>query len=89
VGTRRIDMSNFSLPANIHAKAAISALFANAPPVLVEVRFPNSGTSPDWYLCEEEEELERILERLGPGAELHLSSVWDLKNTKGAICLKK
>jgi hypothetical protein len=57
--------------------------------VLVEVRFPNCATSPDWYLCEEEEELQRLLERLAPGAELHVSSVWDLKNTKGEILLKK
>jgi hypothetical protein len=42
---------------NTEAKSAISALFADAPPVLVEVRFPNAGTSPDWYLCDEEEQL--------------------------------
>jgi hypothetical protein len=40
--------------ASTEAKVAVSALFEN-PPVLVEVRFPNSGTAPDWYLCEEEE----------------------------------
>ena len=71
------------------AKAAISKLFENSPPVLVEVRFLRSGTSPDWYLCEEEENLEQILERLGAGVELHLSSVWDLKNIKGEICVRK
>jgi hypothetical protein len=71
------------------AKTAVSALFAKASPVLVEVRFPKSGTSPDWYLCEDEEELSRILERLSTGVELHLSSVWDLQNVKGAICLRK
>ena len=37
----------------------------------------------------EEEQLDQILERLGPGVELHLSSVWVLKNIKGEICLKK
>jgi len=74
---------------NMEAKSAISALFTDAPPVLVEVRFPNSGTSPDWYLCEEEEQLEQILERLAPGAELHLNSVWALRKTRGEICLKK
>jgi hypothetical protein len=71
------------------AKAAIATLFDNAPPVLVEVRFPNLGTSPDWYLCEEQEQLEQILERLGSGVELHISSVWDLTNVKGAIGLRK
>jgi hypothetical protein len=71
------------------AKAAISALFENSPPVLVEVRFPQSGTSPDWYLCEDEEQWEQVLKRLGSGAELHISSVWDLENVKGEICLRK
>jgi hypothetical protein len=71
------------------AGAAVAALFANAPPVLVEVRFPRAGTAPDWYLCEDPAELEKILERLGQGAEVYLSSVWDLRNSKGAICLRK
>jgi len=82
-------MTYVLFPTSIEAKAAISALFKNSPPVLVEVRFPRAGTSPDWYLCEEEEQLDQILERIGPGVELHISSVWDLKNVKGAICLKK
>jgi hypothetical protein len=78
------------LPAETsEAKAAISALFAKSAPVLVEVRFPRMGTSPDWYLCEDEETLEPILERLAPGAEVRLSSVWDLKNVQGEICLAK
>jgi hypothetical protein len=70
-------------------KTAVAALFADSPPILVEVRFPNSGTSPDWYLCEEEEQLLEILERLGPEVELHLNSVWALRKVKGEICLKK
>lgn len=82
-------MCKYLLSESTEARAAIANLFNNTPPVLVEVRFPHSGTSPDWYLCEEEEELEQIIERLGPGAELHISSVWDLKNTRGEICLKK
>jgi hypothetical protein len=71
------------------ARRAIGQLFENFPPVLIEVRFPGRGTSPDWYLCEEEEQLDQLLERLGSGAEIHASSVWDLKNTKGDICLRK
>ncbi len=82
-------MSNYSSSGSSEVDTAISALFDHAPPVLVEVRFPCSGTSPDWHLCEDEEDLGAIIERLGPGAELHLSSVWDLKNPKGAICLRK
>ncbi len=81
-------MSIHSLSKKTEERAAISALFNDSPPVLVEVRFPKSGTSPDWYLCEEETELDHILERLSPGVVLHLSSVWDLKNAKGAVCLQ-
>jgi hypothetical protein len=81
-------MSKVLLLASTKAKDAVSALFEN-PPVLVEVRFPNAGTAPDWYLCEEEEQLEQILKHLGSSVELHLSSVWNLKNVKGEICLRK
>ena len=67
----------------------IRALFSNKLPVFVEVRFPAMATSPDWYLLHDEEELDALLERLGPKAELHLSSVWDLKNAKGSVRLTK
>ena len=40
-------MNTFRLP------DTITSLFADRPPVLVEVRFPNMGTSPDWFLCED------------------------------------
>jgi hypothetical protein len=82
-------MSKVLLSESTEAKRAVALLFEKAPPVLVEVRFSAAGTSPDWYLCEEEEQLEQILERLSPGVELHVSSVWDLKNVKGEICLRK
>ncbi len=81
-------MSRVPFASSTKAKGAVSDLFENAP-VLVEVRFPNAGTSPDWYLCDDEEQLERIVERLGSGVELHLSSIWNLKNVKKALCLKK
>ena len=71
------------------SRAAAAALFEQSPPVLVEVRFPGLSTSPDWYLIHDEDELDAIVERLGPQAELHLSSVWDLKNVKGAVRLSK
>lgn len=69
-----------------HAK--LNELFHKAP-ILVEVRFPQMGTSPDWYLCEDEEGFESVLARLGKGAELHLSSVWDLKPTSAGVVLHK
>jgi len=70
-------------------KKQIASLIKSAPPVLVEVRFPNAATASDWFLCEEEGELDEIIERLGPGSEVHVSSVWDLTNKKGGVCLKK
>ncbi len=70
-------------------REAISALFAQSPPVLVEVRFPQQGTSPDWHLCEDQEELDAILDLLGANTHVYLHSVWDLTNRKGAVCLKR
>ena len=63
----------------------VGKLFEEKSPVLVEVRFPKMGTSSDWFLCENAAALDAILARLGPGAEVHLSSVWDLKNPVGAV----
>ena len=82
-------MSQSIVLASTEARAAVSVLFDNRPPILVEVRFPGGGTSPDWHLCDEVEEFERILDGLRAGAELHVSSVWDLKNSKGAVCFRK
>ncbi len=69
-------------------RAEISALFENSPPILIEVRFLGCGTSPDWYLCAEQEQFEKLLEKFGAGVEMHVSSVWDLKNAKGAVCFR-
>jgi hypothetical protein len=86
---RGLTMSESRLSEGTEARAAAAQLFDRAPPVLVEVRFPNMATSPDWYLLDDEEELEALLERLTPQAELHLNSVWDLKNPNGDVRLKK
>lgn len=64
-------------------------LFRQGGPVLVEVRFPGAATSPDWYLCEEADDFDAVLDKLGPGAELYLSRVWDLTNRQGAVCVRK
>jgi hypothetical protein len=82
-------MTKFLQWGNVEANNALSALFSDSPPVLVEVRFPRMGTSPDWYLCNDPQELVEIMNKLGVGVELNLSSVWDLQNPKGEICLKK
>jgi hypothetical protein len=67
---------------------AVRKLFDEKPPVLVEVRFPKMGTSSDWFLCENAAALNAILDRLGPGVEVHLSSVWDVKNVSGAVIFR-
>jgi hypothetical protein len=67
---------------------SIRTLFEEKPPVLVEVRFPMMGTSSDWFLCDDMAALDVILGRLGPGAEVHLASVWDLKKPAGAIVFR-
>ena len=66
------------------AKRAADEVFTRWP-VLVEVRFPRSGTSPDWYLFEESEQFDALVAKLAPGAELFLISVWDLK--QGTVAL--
>jgi hypothetical protein len=71
------------------ARAAVLRLIEDSPPVLVEVRFPGMGTSPDWHLLEDEVGFDRLWEKLGPGVELHVSSVWDLKNFRGAARLTR
>ena len=67
---------------------AVGKLFDEKPPVLVEVRFPKMGTSSDWFLCENAIALDAILRRLGPGVEVHLSSVWDLKKPSGTVVFR-
>jgi hypothetical protein len=71
------------------SRAAIAALFENSPPLLVEVRFPRMGASPDWYLFDDEAEFDQLVDRLASGVEVRVSSVWDLRNPKGEILLQK
>ena len=82
-------MSTSILSDTAATRKEIGKLFEEKPPVLVEVRFPKMGTASDWYLCEDLATVEAILGRLGPGAEIHLSSVWDLKNPRGAITFRR
>jgi hypothetical protein len=82
-------MSPGLLPISAEARYAVTSLFQDAPAVLVEVRFPRCGTSSDWYLCDDEEQLDKIVERIGSQAELHLSNVQDLKLAKTTVCFRK
>ena len=67
----------------------VTALFGEKSPILVEVRFPHMATSSDWHLCDDRDDLDPILERLGPGAELHLHSVWDVTDPTGGVVFKR
>ncbi|MFO0808545.1 MAG: hypothetical protein U0746_07980 [Gemmataceae bacterium] len=80
-------MNESSVKSPADARAAAATLFESRPPILVEVRFPGMGTSPDWHLLNDIDDLDNLSDRLGPGVELHLNSVWDLKNPKGTIRL--
>jgi hypothetical protein len=78
-------MSQSIAPISSEGREAARELFQQGGPVLVEVRFPATATSPDWYLCEDESDFDSILDRIRPGAELYVSRVWDLTNQKGAV----
>ena len=82
-------MSQGLLPISAEVRSAVSALFENAPAVLDEVRFPGCGTSPDWYLYDDQDQFEKLLDRCAPGVELHLSNVEDLKNSRGDVWFRK
>ncbi len=82
-------MSKAVLSASPEGRAAITGLFDREAPILVEVRFPGCGTSPDWHLCEEEEQFNDVLDRLGAGAEVRLVSVWQIKTLPGELIVRK
>lgn len=76
-------------PPALENRSEIAALFVERAPVLVEVRFPRMATAPDWYLCETEDDLRRVTAPLGAGVELHLHSVWDLRNVTVPSVIKR
>ena len=67
---------------------AVGKLFDEKPPVLVEVRFPKMGTSSDWFLCENAPALDAVLDRLSAAVEVHLTSVWDIKDFSKTIVFR-
>ncbi len=82
-------MNDPTLASNTAARAAADALFERAAPVLVEVRFPGMGTSSDWHLFDDADQLDALLDTLGPRVEIHLTSVWAMKATKATVRLTK
>ena len=70
-------------------RSAVIRLLEEKSPVLVEVRFPHMGTSSDWFLCEDATEVDAVVARVEPGVEVHLSSVWDLRDATGGVVIRK
>lgn len=58
-------------------------------PILAEVRFPAMGTAPDWHLLEDAVEFDALTESLGPGVEIHLHRVTDLRNVGRPLVYRK
>jgi hypothetical protein len=55
----------------------------------IEQRLEGVGTmSKLLKFGSEKAELVEIADRLAPGVEMYLNSVWNIKNLKGEICLK-
>ena len=79
----------FLAAATPEARSRIAELMDQGGPLLVEVRFPRMGTSSDWYLCMEVEEITAILDRVAPNVELHLTSVWDIDDLPSTLRVKK
>jgi hypothetical protein len=52
-------------------------------PLLIQVRLPGLGATAEWILTSEYEEVAELASRLSPGAELHVSSVLDLRDAEG------
>ena len=67
----------------------VAELFRVKSPVLVEVRFPHMGTSSDWHLCKDLDDLDPIPEQVGPGAKVRLHSVWDVTDPTGGVVFKR
>jgi hypothetical protein len=78
-----------SAPMTETQRVSIAKLFEDKSPILVEVRFPRMGTSPDWHLCESASEVDSIWERVAPGVEIHLHSVWELKDEVRPMVVKR
>ncbi|HKA08120.1 MAG TPA: hypothetical protein VKD71_12750 [Gemmataceae bacterium] len=82
-------MAKLMSAASVRGHAAVHTLFAAGGPLLVEVRFPGAVYSSDWYLLDNEQEFDGLIEHLDVGAVLHVSRVWDLTNHAGAVCLRR
>ena len=82
-------MNVLSIPLTDLQRTSIADLFDRKGPVLLEVRFPRMATSPDWFLCEAIADFDAVYDRLGPGAELILNSVWDLKSASAPLVFSR
>jgi hypothetical protein len=84
-----ITMAKLLSAASSKGHERVHHLFEAGGPLLVEVRHPGGMESPDWYLCESEEEFDSLLVRLNANIVMHVSRVWDLTNRAGAVVLRR
>jgi hypothetical protein len=82
-------MSKLMSAASSKGHKTVHQLFEAGGPILVEVRMPGGFFSSHWYLCESDDEFDRLLDQLDHEAVLLVSRVWDLTNRAGAVVLRR
>ena len=84
-----VAMSRLLSAASPKGHRRVRALFEAGGPVLVEVRFPGAVLSSDWHLCQSEADFDELIDRIEPGAVLHVNRVWDLATRGGSVVLRR
>jgi hypothetical protein len=82
-------MTKLLSAASSQGHETVQSLFEAGGPVLVEVRHPGGIFSPDWYLCEEETDFDRLVDRVDHKSVLVVNRVWDLTNRAGPVVLRR
>jgi hypothetical protein len=82
-------MTKLMSAASSKGHETVHHLFEAGGPILVEVRVPGGFFSSHWYLCESEDEFDRLVDQLDHEAVLLVNRVWDLTNRAGALVLKR
>lgn len=82
-------MSKLMSAASSKGHKTVHQLFEAGGPILVEVRVPGGFFSSHWYLCESDDEFDRLVDQLDHEAVLLVSRVWDLTNRAGALVLRR
>ena len=65
---------------NLINSQEFKSLFDDKSPFLVEVRFQGAGTSADWHLVHDYDDIVSLLGTLNGKAKVLLKSVWDIEH---------